>query len=128
MHPHTPCFTEEPQYAADSYDGQKWRTDVYRATDWLGHTFGPGDQVMYCVGAGRGQMMAIGRVQQIHAAQETRKVRIDAPVGPLGSVWEDRLVWLVKVQVLTERTSGYYDNAKRTKPAWVNPMNITAWA
>lgn len=74
------------------------------ATDWLGNRFRVGEMVMYCVGAGRGQLMAIGRVLQI---------QIDAYDN-------------IKVQVLTEKTSGRWNNTQRTRPAWVNPMNITA--
>ena len=74
------------------------------ATDWRGNRFSVGDMVMYCVGAGRGQMMAEGRVLQIRPGKYTT----------------------IEVQVLTERTSGAWNNGKRTRPAWVNPMNITA--
>lgn len=75
------------------------------ATDWRGNRFRVGDLVMYCIGAGRGQMMAEGRVLRIEM---------------------DTFYNNLKVQVLTERTSGSWNNEKRNRPAWVNPMNITA--
>ena len=75
------------------------------ATDWRGNRFCVGDMVMYCIGAGRGQMMAEGRVLQIRTNTSYPEIEI---------------------QVLTERTSGLWNNEKRTRPAWVNPMNITA--
>jgi hypothetical protein len=85
------------------YDGN----ECVAATDWLGNRFRVGEVVMYCVGAGRGQMMAIGRVL---------KIDYDA-TRPYDSF---------KIQVLTEKTSGNWNNEKRTRPAFVNPMNITA--
>ncbi len=75
------------------------------ATDWRGNRFCVGDMVMYCIGAGRGQMMAEGRVLHI-------RKNLSYPQ--------------IEIQVLTERTSGSWNNGKRTRPAWVNAMNITA--
>lgn len=75
--------------------------------DWLGNRVEVGDVVMYAIGARRGQQMAMGTVQQIEAT---------------GSTYEP-----YKVQVLTEKTSGHWSNGPRTKPAWVNPTNITLW-
>lgn len=87
------------------------------ATDWLGNRFAVGETVLYCIGAGRGQLMAIGKVLKMWA--------------------EDKVVWDhdlrkhvpgadIKVQVLTERTSGGWDSGPRTRPAMVTPLNITA--
>jgi hypothetical protein len=77
---------------------------------------------MYCIGAGRGQIMAIGRVRMIRARETydytwdgTSRVKSNTPVG-----------WEIEVQVLTEKTSSTWVDSKRTKPAWVNPHNITA--
>lgn len=81
------------------------------ATDWRGNRFRVGDKVMYCIGAGRGQVMAIGEVLQM----EHKTVK-----------WGDRTRDEFRVQVLTEATSGSWGNEKRTRPAWVNEMNITA--
>ncbi len=100
-HPRDPEFNE---------DG-----DCCAATDWLGQRFAVGDRVMYCVGAGRGQMMAIGRVVKIEATP--------------GRVWDNEVCaygYRFRVQVLTERTSGCWNNKRRSRPAWVNEMNITA--
>ena len=72
--------------------------------DWLGNRVEVGDVVMYAIAAGRGQQMAMGTVEQIVATGDT-----------------------YKVQVLTEKTSGRWGNGPRTRPAWVNPMNITLW-
>ncbi len=72
---------------------------------------------MYCVGAGRGQLMAYGVVKQIrttpgrHYNYELR---------------DYELVDDIEVQVLTSATSGSWNNDKRIRPAWVNPLNITA--
>lgn len=75
----------------------------FAARDWLGNRFVVGERVMYCVGAGRGQLMAIGKVLKI------------VPEGRG-----------IKVQVLTERTSGAWGNGARSRSAWVNPLNVTA--
>jgi|ERR1044072_3788263 len=126
QHPHSP-----------EYDGDT----VVSAVDWLGNRFAVGDTVMYCISAGRGQMMALGEVVQIqNEVRQTRELRDPEPgeepdwipyarpglePGPgKVSVW---VPWdLVTVQVRTLKTSGHWNNEKRTKPAWVNPMNITA--
>lgn len=104
------------------------------AEDWLGNRFGVGDLVMYCISAGRGQMMAIGRVKALRIRENSKTQRV------YSDEWEDDLhrrkkswmedvpqhLWVVEVQVLTDRTSGYWGNERRTRPAWVNEMNITA--
>ncbi len=120
QHPHSPVFSDTPTYYQPrSWSDEQWRTDVLSAVDWLGHTFKVGERVMYCIGAGRGQMMALGTVQQIRAKPgkhwdlETRR-------------YVEEGVFDVEVQVLTEKTSGHWGNKERSKPAWVNPMNITA--
>lgn len=111
------------------------------AVDWLGNRFRVGEQVMYCIGAGRGQMMAIGEVIQIkHEVRQHRSYR-DAEPGEepdwggwtdtRGHTWPARMsVYTdydyVTVQVRTLKTSGHWGNEERTRPAWVNPMNITA--
>lgn len=112
------------------------------AADWLGERFAVGEDVIYCIGAGRGQMMAIGRVLQIKAEpmqndryrdpypgeEPTRHVmhwvnsaRVPIPVVDLHEPYHD-----ITVQVLTRKASGHWNNRERTRPAWVNPMNITA--
>lgn len=103
------------------------------AEDWLGNRFSIGDQVMYCIGAGRGQMMAIGTVQALRVKESSKLQRVDNP-APQSSAWRDRFLfvdappdkWVVEVQVLTERTSSHWGNGQRSRPAWVNEMNITA--
>ena len=128
--PKNPVFSDNETYETvpkNSTYGTKWRTDVLSADDWLGHMFMVGDTVMYCIGAGHGQMMAIGKILKIRARTYDR--------GYWTGVWtpETPRVYVktgeqtdVEVQVLTEKTSGSWDNTKRSKPAWVNPMNITA--
>lgn len=121
--PHSPTFSDTPTFHQKGGWGDQWRTDGQSAVDWLGNTFSLGDKVMYCIGAGRGQMMAIGTVRQIRSREvtlygwnpETRERMSEPGVE-------------VEVQVLTEKTSGHWDNEGRSKPAWVNPMNITALA
>lgn len=104
--------------------------EVVCAKDWLGNRFCVGDVVMYCIGAGRGQMMAFGRVLKIKSVVCHRWKTRAAAEGetPTRGVWvdEEDTYDEVTVQVLTERTSGRWDNKKRTRPAWPNPMNITA--
>lgn len=85
---------------------------VLAATDWLGNRFAVGELVLYCVKDGQGQMMALGRVLKIKT--ETKYDYFSNPFE------------LVSVQVLTAKTSGQSNNTTRTKPAWVNPLNITA--
>lgn len=75
--------------------------------DWNGQEYSEGDWVLYAVGAGQGQMMAYGKILKIILKER----------------YEDHYEY--KVQVLTYRTSGNWDNKKRTRPAYVNPMNIT---
>jgi hypothetical protein len=121
-------WSDTPTYHQGRYDTQPThRTDGLSAVDWLGRRFHLNDRVMYCIGAGRGQVMAIGTIQQIRAQrrmQYQRDPETGWPVSPrveLGYEFSE-----IEVQVLTEKTSGHYDNTTRTKPAWVNPMNITA--
>lgn len=121
-----PPYPREPEWDADG--------NVIGATDWLGNVFKVGDQVTYCIGAGRGQMMAIGRVlklknevKQRMEFREPKKGETPNYKGPytgLDYVRYRVLYDCITVQVLTLKTSG--PSAKRTKPAWVNPMNITA--
>ncbi len=123
---------------------------VLSAVDWRGNRFHVGDTVMYCIGAGRGQMMAIGEVVKIESTPSSRKyLRYCLQPGEEPDDYQfqrdpdtNRVTWVkdpdkgykheempydrVAVQVLTHKTSGSWDNKKRTKPAWVNPMNITA--
>lgn len=86
------------------------------AVDWLGRRFSVGDTVMYCIGAGRGQMLAFGEVKKLRLKtvfdwnQARQRIEQDS----------------VEVQVLTTKTSGHWNNEKRTRPAWVNEMNISA--
>lgn len=111
------------------------------AVDWLGNRFSVGDQVMYCISAGRGQMMAIGEVIQIKSeVRQNRSYRKAEPgeepdlaewASLTGMVHPGRVSVFtdyddVTVQVRTLKTSGHWDNGERSKPAWVNPMNITA--
>lgn len=96
------------------------------AIDWLGNRFEVGDLVMYCVGAGRGQMMAVGRVTEVLVAERMARRSVPDPSKAGAWIVEHYTVEEVRVQVLTERTSGSWDNGKRSRPAWVNPMNITA--
>lgn len=94
--------------------------------DWLGNEFRIGDLVMYCISAGRGQMMAVGEVVAIRAKPITEWVNRDE-LGTEGYRPRHRLVDArVEVQVLTAKTSGHWNNRARTRPAWVNEMNITS--
>ncbi len=107
---------------------------VVAATDWLGNTFRVGEQVMYCIGAGRGQMMAIGEVVKIDSERTTRGFLRHATPEETPDVIRDDERWVwddlpyddVRVMVRTLRTSGRFREEPRSKPAWVNPMNITA--
>lgn len=102
--------------------------------DWLGHEFRIGDLVMYCISAGRGQMMAVGEVRAIRAKPVTEWINQDeyAEWRAGTRAREDYrpryeiVDALVEVQVLTHKTSGSWDNKVRTRPAWVNSMNITS--
>lgn len=120
-HPHSPVYSDEPTFYQAHEWGDKWRTDVLSAVDWLGNIFRLGEKVMYCIGAGRGQMMAIGTVKQIR----TRQYEANRWDQESKSYYKVSMVE-IEVQVLTERTSGHWDNEKRSKPAWVNPMNVTS--
>ncbi len=118
---------------------------VLSAVDWRGIRFHVGEQVMYCVSAGRSQMMAIGEVKQIKVDKSERRFarppREDDPEDKIKYeynnstktydknkpfVWDALEFDDITVQVLTSKTSGRWDNKARTRPAWVNPMNITA--
>lgn len=112
---------------------------VIAATDWRGNRFAVGDTVLYCISAGRGQMMAEGVVVQIQSERRVHRVRRLARDGETatysftlssGGLWEgveeETFFDDVTVQVHTKATSGRWDNQARSKPAWVNPMNITA--
>lgn len=107
------------------------------AVDWLGNRFAVGDKVMYCISAGRGQMMAVGEVMQIKVEQKFHRTQVpadgddpDALAYPYTPDCFYRVVQSpydqVTVQVRTLKTSGRWDNTERSKPAWVNPMNITS--
>lgn len=130
-YPIDPVFSDTPTFSQREAYSDKYRTDVLQATDWLGNTFSPGDTVVYCIGAGRGQMMAIGEIQKMRALERRRLASWEWVYNPDGSK-RDRIndvyenYWDVEVQVLTTKTSGAWENEKRTRPAWVNPMNITA--
>lgn len=128
-HPCNPEYSDTPTFYTESGGyGYTYRTDVISAEDWLGHRFSVGETVMYCISAGRGQMMAIGVVQQIRART------YDQGFWTWEGEYPDRTRFYTKtgertdveVQILTSGTSGNYDNKARTRPAWVNPMNITA--
>ncbi len=112
---------------------------VVGASDWLGNRFDVNDRVLYCIGAGRGQMMAIGKVLKIVGTPSVRRTTREAHYGETPDrefersdgvvvkiVYVDTPYIEVKVQVLTLKTSGAWDNEKRTRPAWPNPMNITS--
>lgn len=111
---------------------------VISAVDWLGNRFLVGDKVIYCISAGRGQLMAIGEVIAITVERYMKRTEVEAePDEPdaLNRPWLEPDRWFriikvpsdeVKVQVRTLKTSGKWDNAERKKPAWVNPQNITA--
>lgn len=128
-HPHSPTYSDTPTYHQPGGWGDSWRTDVLSAVDWLGNTFKLGDKVIYCIGAGRGQMMAIGTVRQIRAKdvqyRDWSQSALDDKTGQSReTVVKTRTE--IEVQVLTEKTSGHWGNRERTKPAWVNPMNVTS--
>ncbi|GGN40270.1 hypothetical protein FHR83_007072 [Actinoplanes campanulatus] len=107
------------------------------AVDWLGNRFRVGERVIYCIGAGRGQQMAVGEVKQIKVEQRIGRRAREAEPGedadfiadwltpPRPMVRYEEPYEVITVQVLTERASGW-SGSKRSKPAWVNPMNITA--
>lgn len=107
-------------------------TGLVGGIDWLGNEFRIGERVMYCIGAGRGQMMAIGEVVQIRPKPVTEWVNRDEYAEwRAGTREEYRTRYeiidaMIEVQVLTKRTSGHWDNKARTRAAWVNEMNITA--
>lgn len=110
--------------------------NVIAVTDWLGGTFRIGDQVAYCIGAGRGQVMAIGKVLQIKCEVRERtdyrppnpgeQPNYTYPLSDRTAVRYRTLYDVITVQVLTLKTSARYSHGKRTRPAWVNPQNITA--
>lgn len=110
--------------------------DVVAAIDWLGNTFRIGDQVVYCISAGRGQMLAIGKVLRFKCTTLEHMVYRPAVEGETANYRSEyngeefvrvrQLYDSVTVQVHTLKTSGRWNNKTRSKPAWVNPMNITA--
>jgi hypothetical protein len=79
-------------------------------TDWNSNPYAEGDWVLYAVGAGRGQAVAYGKILKIILKNNTHS--------------NTHLEY--KVQVQTYMTSAKWGNASRTRPAYVNPMNITA--
>jgi hypothetical protein len=107
------------------------------AVDWLGNRFAIGDTVVYCISAGRGQMMAIGEVVQIKVEQKFTRSQVPADADDPDAVqYYDSVEYYrtvqhpydeITVQVRTLKTSGRWDNKERSKPAWVNPMNITSF-
>jgi hypothetical protein len=114
---------------------------VASAEDWLGNRFAVGEQVAYCIGAGRGQMMAIGTVLEIRAkAMKGNRYRYAVPGevptrvvdwshvgrGKVHLIDLDEDYHAISVKVLTRKTSGNWNNEHRTRPAWVNAINITA--
>lgn len=114
---------------------------VRSAVDWRGNRFAVGEQVMYCIGAGRGQVMAIGEVLKIEAKRNQRNWFRDPEPGeePNAFGWDyttqtrtvplvevEHWYWSITVQVHTKITSGRWGNEERTRPAWPNPQNITA--
>lgn len=118
--PHSPEFGPIATFQEGTYAGQPWLTHVTSAVDWLGKRFSVGEKVLYCIGAGgHRQRMAIGTVKAMRARQ-TYDYNI-------GGTTKARLLadWEIEVLVLTERTSSVSNN-RRTKPAWVNPCNVTA--
>jgi hypothetical protein len=117
-HPSAPEFSDTPAFAPAPYN-ENYRTDVLTAVDWLGARFGVGERVMYCIGAGHGQMMAVGTVVAMRALE------VNDDFDRETRTWRGKR-WDVEVRVLTEKTSGHWGNRARSKPAWVNPMNITS--
>lgn len=106
MHPHSPIRNE---------DGE-----IVSAVDWLGNRFSVGEYVIYAVGAGRGQLMAYGKVLKI--------------IGEKKTLWDHEKMEhyegeAISVQVLTEQTSSDWGgewSGKRKRPAMINPLNVTA--
>ncbi len=118
----------QPEYGQDG--------EPVSAVDWLGNRFHLGDRVIYCIGADRGQMMALGTVAQIKLKHMVCRyyspATADTPAAvyiPFSDTWQTwhGLPYLqVHVKVHTEKTSGRRDDTKRRRTAWVNAMNITA--
>jgi hypothetical protein len=123
-HPHSPEYDEHGT--------------VVSAVDWLGNRFAVGERVMYCIGAGRGQLMALGDVIKIKSeVKHYRNVREpkpgETPTGvnqytdPPKPYFVEQVPYdEVKVQVRTLFTAGAWDHRERQTPAWVNAQNITA--
>lgn len=78
--------------------------------DWNGQPYSEGDWVIYAIGAGRGQAIAYGKVLKTILKDNGYSTT--------------RLAY--KVQVQTYMTSANWNNQSRTRPAYVNPMNVTA--
>lgn len=98
QHPHSPDYDEQGNPVS--------------AVDWQGNRFHLGQLVYYCIGAGRGQLMAVGTVVKIRVKD--------------GESWNGETKQFVEVSVHTRKTAGSWDNKERSKPTWVNPINITA--
>lgn len=113
-------YSKHPTALVDDEEG------LVGGIDWLGNEFRIGDEVMYCISAGRGQMMAIGKVVAVRALPISEWANPHERENE-GYRYRSEIVGAkVEVQVLTERTSGAWNNKTRTRPAWVNEMNITA--
>lgn len=115
-----------------------------QATDWLGNVFKLGDTVIYCIGAGRGQMMALGVVTMILVEHKKHEYWRNPQPGEEPTVMRHTFIHAtcqyaeipqvrvveewdeLAVQVLTSKTSGLWGSRQRTRKAFVNPMNITA--
>lgn len=108
-----------PSQPIFAYDDDE---ECISAVDWLGNRFWVGDMVMYCIGAGRGQVMAVGKVMSIKSEHHERSRTGHTVKGEdqYRSAWDK-----ITVKVLTERTSGLMSNGPRTKPAEVNAINVT---
>lgn len=121
-------MTEHPRALVTDEEG------LVGGIDWLGNAFRIGDLVMYCISAGRGQMMAVGEVVAIRAKPVTEWANQDEYAEwHAGTRTRENyrpryeiVDAVVEVQVLTAKTSGSWDNKARTRPAWVNSMNITS--
>lgn len=130
-YPTDPVFSDTPTFYKNGEYGDTYRTDLVQVTDWLGNQVRVGDKVMYCIGAGHGQMMAMGKVKAMRGRELSRLSswdwEKDESTGRFRRINEVREnYWEIEIQVLTEKTSGAWDNKKRTRPAWVNPMNVTS--
>lgn len=120
-----PDYPINPMIESETDDGKT--AVISSAQDWRGNRFAVGDVVMYCIGAGRGQMMAVGEVLEIKGERKTRQTWTGERDADGRAIYTEPVpYWDITVKVLTHQTSGSWDNGKRTRPAWVNPMNITS--